>query len=186
MSIFDKIVQVGGVILQGAMESHHQQMRNMERKLQKAEKKLENGKYSSENAEKVRANIEKYKNKLGGKTIDEWDRCWRSIGALKDVNLSAYNHDVGLYMMQIGSQVVYIGRAVEYNNGGFRKRLSDYRREGNSARKHTSGRTINENLDKIQVSLLIVGQDEEAATVAKRLEPLFIGRYKPIWNKQFM
>lgn len=43
----------------------------------------------------------------------------------------------------------------------FRKRLGDYRRESNSARKHLSGRTINEYLDEITTYILVVGDTEE-------------------------
>lgn len=37
---------------------------------------------------------------------------------------------------------MYVGRAIELNNGGFRKRLSDYSRGSDSARNHKSGRLI--------------------------------------------
>ncbi len=120
---------------------------------------------------------------FGGKTIEEWDSGWRSIGKLKDANLSPYNHFVGLYRHVVDGETVYLGRAVEYNNGGFRKRLSDYRRSSDSARTHTSGRTINSNLDKIETYILVVGSDKAAADLTKKLEPIFIKKYSPNWNK---
>lgn len=119
----------------------------------------------------------------GGKTVAQWDLEWRDIGMLKDADLTPYNHCVGLYRHVIGGTTMYVGRAIELNNGGFRKRLSDYRRESNSARKHTSGRTINENLDRIRTYILIVGNDEEAINTTKRLEGRFIEKYHPQWNK---
>lgn len=39
---------------------------------------------------------------------------------------------------------MHIGRAIKLNNGDFRKRLSDYRRESDSSRKHKTGKKINE------------------------------------------
>ena len=72
---------------------------------------------------------------------------------------------------------MYVGRAIELHNGGFRKRLSDYRRESNSARKHLLGRTINEHLDEMTTYILIVGDTDEAVMETKRLEGQFIAYY---------
>ena len=72
---------------------------------------------------------------------------------------------------------MYVDRAIELHNGGFRKRLSDYRRESNSARKHLSGRTINEHLNDITTYILIIGDTEEAVLETKRLEGEFIAYY---------
>jgi len=122
-------------------------------------------------------------NRIGGKSIEEWDREWISIGMLKTADLSPYSHYVGLYRHVINGRTMYVGRAIEWNNGGFRKRLSDYRRESNSARTHTSGRLIHEHLDEIRTYLLIVGSDAEAAEVTKQLEGRFIAKYGSPWNK---
>ena len=116
-------------------------------------------------------------------SLSEWDRKWVCIGPLKTANLTPYNHCVGLYRHVINGETVYVGRAIELNNGGFRKRLSDYRRESNSARTHTSGRLIYEHLDEIRTYILILGSDAEAAELAKRLEGTFIAKYCPPWNK---
>ena len=80
---------------------------------------------------------------------------------------------------------MYVGRAIELYNGGFRKRLSDYRRESNSARKHTSGKTINAHLNEIETCLLIVGNTPNAIIATKEMEPVFIQYYSPPWNKQY-
>lgn len=119
----------------------------------------------------------------GGKTVSEWDMEWKDIGMLKTADLSPYSHYVGLYRHVIRGETMYVGRAVEWNNGGFRKRLSDYRRASNSARTHTSGRMIHEHLGEIRTYILIVGSDAKAAEVTKRLEGRFIARYNPPWNK---
>lgn len=85
----------------------------------------------------------------------------------------------------VDGKTMYIGRAIELYNGGFRKRLSDYRWESNSAQKHLSGRTINEHLDEIKTYVLIVGDTEQAIVETKKLEGQFIAYYGyPEWNKQ--
>ena len=119
----------------------------------------------------------------GGKTIQQWDQEWVSIGKLKNANLTQYNHSVGLYRHVVHGKTMYVGRAIELHNGGFRKRLSDYRRQSDSARTHTSGRIINENLDDIVTYILVVGHDEQAVEITKKLEGKFIAKYRPAWNK---
>src|SRR5699024_8846454 len=78
--------------------------------------------------------------KKGNNSFREWNEKWKEIGYLKDANLKPYNKDVGLYRLKLDNRVVYIGRATELNNGGIRKRLSDYRRDNDSARNYKSER----------------------------------------------
>lgn len=122
--------------------------------------------------------------KFMGKSVEQWDREWVSIGMLKTADLSPYNHCVGLYRHVISGTTMYVGRAIELNNGGFRKRLSDYRRESNSARKHSSGRTIYEHLDEIETYILVVGNNFEAVEATRKLEGQFVRKYNPQWNRQ--
>lgn len=113
---------------------------------------------------------------------------WQHIGCLGEVYgrhkeaLTRYNDCVGLYMHKINGQIMYIGRAVEYNNGGFRKRLSDYCRDSDSARKHPSGQKIYANRYRIQTYVMVVGKNREAAERTKLLEKQYIARYNPPWN----
>ncbi len=111
---------------------------------------------------------------------------WINIGnlneAYKSGKLSQFRNYIGLYMHTIDGEVKYIGKAVEYNNGGLRKRLSDYCRDNNSARKHLSGRTIYENRDLITTFILVTGSDESAVEMTNRLEMEYINKYNPPWN----
>lgn len=120
---------------------------------------------------------------LGGKTLSQWDKKWISIGMLKNADLSPYNHCVGIYRHVINGTTKYVGRAVELNNGGFRKRLSDYRRDSDSARRHSSGRIIYEHLDEIETYILVVGNTERDVEITKKLEGQFVRKYRPEWNK---
>lgn len=176
------------------------QVRNYERKVENAERKSDQ--MSPEQKKKIkeaREKVEKAKQNLsdrgfgvssdgseryGNKGIETWNSEWKSLGMLKDAELTPYNKSVGLYRLIMNGEIMYIGRAIELNNGGFRKRLSDYRRDSDSARKHKSGSTINENLDKITVDVLVVGTDENAVEVTRRLEGPFIQKYGPPWNVQ--
>lgn len=86
--------------------------------------------------------------KIGGFTLNQWDKRWRCLGKLEDLtieNLRPFNKSIGLYKAMENGAVKYIGRAIEYNNGGFRKRLRDYVRPSDSGRKHQSGQNMNAN-----------------------------------------
>jgi len=134
-----------------------------------------------ENAHEMQ--YEKHKNSLiGGKSFPEWEAQWQSIGTLNSADLTPLNKYVGLYRAILDGEIVYIGRAIEYNNGGLRKRLSDYTRDSSSARKHSSGQKMYSHRDQLHMEVNITGDSEEGATTANKLEVLFIGKYKPRWN----
>jgi len=68
---------------------------------------------------------------------------WQKLPNGLASDLSDYKDKVGLYRMKNeAGEVVYVGRAVEHNNGGLRKRLRDYTRESDTGRKHQSGQKI--------------------------------------------
>ncbi len=136
--------------------------------------------------EQVASNIAYSSNEKADK--DNYQDGWINIGNLYEAYLSGklkqYSKYVGLYRHEIDGEIKYIGRAIEFNNGGFRKRLSDYCRDSNSARKHTSGQIIYANKEKITTYILIVGSDAAAAEKTKELEDRFIKRFNPPWNIQ--
>ena len=117
-------------------------------------------------------------------SIDEYN--WKHIGCLGELydnkKLGEWSSYVGLYMHKMNGEIMYIGRAIEYNNGGFRKRLSDYCRPNGSARVHPSGQKIFANRYNLQTYLLIVGTDAAAATKTKLLEEVYVAKYNPPWN----
>ncbi|MGI6541514.1 MAG: hypothetical protein ACOX44_00400 [Limnochordia bacterium] len=125
---------------------------------------------------------------IAGKTASQWDRQWINLGilgALTLSDLSPYSHKIGLYKAEMGGKIKYIGRAIEYSNGGFRKRLRDYVRDSDSARVHRSGGKMHENADHISLSILIVGDSESDVGAVKSLEKALIAKYHPDWNIQF-
>lgn len=122
---------------------------------------------------------------LGGKRLREWELEWRNVGILGSTNFGEFRHDVGVYKAMLHGELMYIGRAIEFDNGGFRKRLHDYVRDSNSSRKHESGQMMNTNADDLDISIIITGQDSEAALLASRIEKALIFKYSPPWNKQW-
>ena len=109
--------------------------------------------------------------KVGGK---------KTLAELTKEDRSKYNNECGVYKMKDKDtkKTKYVGRAIEYNNGGFRKRLSDYTRESGSSRKHSSGKTIFENRNNLYVEFCSTGKGEKGANKARKLEKKIIKKEK--------
>ncbi|KAB8126074.1 hypothetical protein F9U64_20795 [Gracilibacillus oryzae] len=122
---------------------------------------------------------------IGGKTISEWNNRWMRLGRLSSLSiedLTPFNKHIGLYKAEMNGQVVYVGRAIEYNNGGFRKRLRGYVRDSDSGSTHGSGRKMHGNRDNVVISILIVGDSAEDVGVVKALEAAMIAKLNVKWN----
>lgn len=163
-----------------------------ERRVRLAKQRLEQAKMNLYTGGRTDVNLQFGKNGqliVKGKSVDEWDRHWRFIERLSEMELShlkSYNKSIGLYKAVMNGEIVYIGRAVEYANGGFRKRIRDYTRENNSARKHQSGQKMNQYANYLDIYFLVVGNSAEDVNHVKILEAAFIQKYQPKWNVQKM
>lgn len=180
----------------GYAKKQQQQLKSYENQMNRAK---QSGKMVDpafkEKAQEQQQKLDAYKQKqlkrgttYGGLTFDEWDRKWIRLGNLKNLtldNLKPYNKYIGLYKGIVDGNVKYIGRAIEYNNGGFRKRLRDYVRPSDSGRKHQSGQTMNANASNIDIYILVMGNSADEVTTVKELELKMINFYgatSQIWN----
>ncbi|TLS54093.1 hypothetical protein FE782_01750 [Paenibacillus antri] len=213
MGFWDIVGKVASTVIEIGARSHADFQRNAGEKIRDYERKLAQAEGSSrmrdpEYAKKVEAARQKFeagKQKfygvsspntvvkdgvtlIGGLSVDQWDSRWQRLGILGSLtlsDLSRYNQSIGLYKAELGGKTVYIGRAVEYNNGGFRKRLRDYLRSSDSGRTHTSGGKMNQYADRITLSILVVGTSEKEVGLVKELEVAMIMKHGPAWNVQF-
>ena len=119
---------------------------------------------------------------VGGKTLAQWDKEWRSVPDGFSVIQPQLCHKVGLYRALEENLVTAVGRGIEHDNGGLRKRLSDFNRESSSARDHWIGIYIFEMQCELECQVLITGSDRKAAGVAKKLKPLMEEFYEPKQN----
>ena len=116
----------------------------------------------------------------GDKTLPEWDQKWDPVAE----GLMSFQDDlkylVGLYRIMQNGRVLLIGVGTA-EHGALAKRLSDYRRPSPSGRRCRSGQYINDNRDRLQVEVLVIGAvgDKQAAKLARRLKVLMIERHKP-------
>lgn len=194
---------------QASMQKDMQRkIRDHERKVTQASKtnKIDNPEYAAKVHEELEK-IEKAKLRLytggndssnvkvsssgditfNGLTVSQWNSKWVNLGVLSDLSLetlSKYNKQIGLYKAEMHGDVVYLGRAIEYANGGFRKRLRDYVRNSDSARTHNSGKSMSENANSIRISILIVGDSAEDVELVKSLERAMISHINVKWNVQ--
>ena len=110
---------------------------------------------------------------------------WIKLGYLdeSDNDFSMYRLDIGVYKAILYGQVVYIGKATELENGGFRKRLRDYTRKSNSARDYSSGKKMYENKNNIIIEIFILERNKNGIKKSGDLEKYFIKKFDPLWIK---
>lgn len=109
---------------------------------------------------------------------------WISLGPLSEklTDFSNFNKDIGVYRATLNEKIVYIGKATELTNGGFRKRLRDYTRLSNSARDYPSGRLMYKHKDEVLIDILMVKRDESGILEARNIESSLIDKFQPEWN----
>ena len=120
-------------------------------------------------------------NNLNGKSFLEWDSLWKPVGTLSQKKFMSYK-TIGLYRAFLGNKVVYVGRAVEFGNGGLSKRLNDYVRNSNSGRKSAAGCKMFAYRNLLNIEVLEVGSQKEDVALVKLLERIYIYDLTPEWN----
>lgn len=109
---------------------------------------------------------------------------WIQLGHLTEVStdFSIYSKDIGIYRAILNDEVVYIGKATELENGGFRKRLRDYTRSSTSARNFPAGELMHSNRDNLHIEIVLFERTLESIPKIESLETQLIREMKPIWN----
>jgi excinuclease UvrABC nuclease subunit len=82
---------------------------------------------------------------------------WIPLGLLTETStdFSIYSKDIGVYRAILNDEIVYIGKATELENGGFRKRLRDYTRSSASARKYPAGELMYSNRNNVYIEITL-------------------------------
>lgn len=107
---------------------------------------------------------------------------WIKLGFLNESNcdFAIYYKQIGLYRATLNDIIVYVGKATEINNGGFRKRLRDYTRESNSARNYPSGVMMNTHQSELLIEILPLNKSTSSIAT---MEDEVILTMKPKWNE---
>ena len=119
---------------------------------------------------------------VAGKPLSEWIDQFVIVPGGFATPQDHLKGKVGLYIAVLDGQIMYIGRAVECGNNGLYKRLADFWREGDSGRKHYAGKMIHEHRGRLELRVLVTGDDGRAVGLAKLLRAALIALHKPIWN----
>lgn len=111
---------------------------------------------------------------------------WIELGLLNEssTDFSDYSNDIGVYRATFDGEVVYIGKATELNNGGFRKRLRDYTRLSNSARNYPAGEQMFRHRNEILIEIVVFNRSKDSIPDIEELETQLIKEKQPIWNNQ--
>jgi len=109
---------------------------------------------------------------------------WTPLGLLTETttDFAAYSKDIGVYRAILDDEIVYIGKATELENGGFRKRLRDYTRSSTSARNYQAGQLMYANRDNIKIEIVLFSRSWDSVPQIEALEAKLIREIKPIWN----
>ena len=117
------------------------------------------------------------------KALYEEHNAWHAIDGVENLSSiqssAALPKNIGLHRFLINGGVVYIGRATE-GGKGLSKRLFDYTRRSDSARRFNGGWLAN--LHRQEISVEVMELDDIRAV--KILEVLFIEYDKPMWNSR--
>ena len=110
---------------------------------------------------------------------------WNEEGFIDERNcdFSDYYKDIGLYRAILVDKIVYVGKATELNNGGFRKRLRDYTRKSKSARNYPSGKLMNENSADLVIEISKFERSEINIQEINYQEKELIKLIQPEWNQ---
>jgi hypothetical protein len=111
---------------------------------------------------------------------------WIALGLLNEssADFSGYSKDIGLYRATLNGVIVYIGKATELNNGGFRKRLRDYTRASSSARNYPSGLLMHRHRDELEIEILIFERSIKSVPEIEAREKDIINQFNPDWNNK--
>ncbi len=119
---------------------------------------------------------------IGGLPLAVWRTKRRRLGAGLRRTYPELRGEVGVFIVVLNGQDVFIGCATEYPRQGFAKRLADFTRPGASGRNHYAGWLIREHVDQVAVDIISTGSDRAASLVAKELKRALLAAGKPPWN----
>lgn len=125
---------------------------------------------------------------IAGRPLDEWNRLWVRLPGDLMVPHHALGTKVGLFRLSLDGQIMVVGTGTDKKNG-IAKRLYDYRRPGNSSRRHYAGQLVYENLHRLELEVLLTGSGWQARETAEKLKWPMIRLLQPVWtvsNAPFM
>lgn len=125
--------------------------------------------------------------KIYGKTLDEWDTHWERIEGGYSVLHKDLHGVIGLHRAVEGTQVMYIGCAVQLRNKGLYTRLQNFVGPPQSSNDHTGADKIRQNSPTLHLEILRVHEGLggwKAVGPTEKLNRLMVKRHMPKWNQR--
>jgi len=114
-------------------------------------------------------------------TLEDWNCRWVRVPGGLTTSHRALGSKVGLFRLSLDGQIMVVGTGTDKSDG-LAKRFSDYRRAGDSSRRHYAGQLVHEHLDRLELEVLITGSDWQARETARKLKGPMIGFLQPLWT----
>lgn len=118
---------------------------------------------------------------IAGLALEDWNSRWTPVSGGLTRYHSALRFEVGLFRLLLDGQIMVVGTGTD-KSGGMAKRLSDFRRDSDSGRRHYAGQRIHEELDRLAVEVLITGSGPQAREIARKLKEPMIRFHRPVWT----
>ena len=120
---------------------------------------------------------------IQGKKVAQWELEWQRRAGGFTGDRTDLRHKIGLLRAVLNGTVMYIGVATEHK-GGLAKRIADFVRESNSARKTFAGQKIHESRHVLELEVLLISAGANARSDAKQLKSLMLMIRRPEWNQR--
>ena len=120
-----------------------------------------------------------------GKTLDEWDTHWERIEGGYRVLHRNLHGVIGLHRAVQGTEVMYIGRAVQRNNKGLYTRLQNFVGPPQKSNAHIGADQIRRHKATLHLEIFRVHEgygDWKAVGPTADLNKQMIARHWPQWN----
>lgn len=118
-----------------------------------------------------------------GKSLREWNKSWKRIPGGFGPKRPELRHHVGLFRAVRDGQTMYIARATEHGKGGIEKGLQRIRGCPQTGNARYGAQMIRKEMEKLELEVLIVGSDRQAAEAAKQLKVAMIALHDPEWER---
>jgi hypothetical protein len=116
------------------------------------------------------------------KLLSQWDLDWKRIEGGFRAPHPELRNKIGVFRAVLNDKVMYVGIGTEHSNGGLAKRIADFSRSSDSARKSQSGRNIFEHRHNLEIDILVLAPIPGARATAKLLKTAMIERSRAAWN----
>lgn len=117
-----------------------------------------------------------------GKTIEQWDNCWRLLPEGFTDLQSNLRRSVGLWGAKVGQDFIYIASATQIDNGGLREGLARVRLGPQSINNTGALKSIKNWPVPVDAYVLVVSETKVYADIITKIRDKMIELHRPKLN----